>query len=61
MIGQQQTMAVATLRRILLALMAVAIMAAMAVSTTAAPAEARMGHPKLTACSKAKTPPPYCT
>ena len=62
MMGQQQetTISVATLRRTILALMAVAIMAAMVVVTTA-PAEALPSHPKIKACSKAQLAPPYCT
>ena len=61
MIGQQQqTMAVATLRRMILALVAVAIVAAMVVVTTAL-AEAQLGHPKTKSCTKATVPPPFCT
>ena len=47
------------LRRTILALVAVAIMAAMVVVTTA-PAEALPSHPKIKACSKAQAAPPYC-
>ena len=61
MMGQQQEMvAVATLRRTILTLMAVTIMAAMVV-LAAAPAEALPSHPKIKACSKAQEAPPYCT
>ena len=62
MMGQQQVtrISVATLRRTILALMAVAIMAAMVVVTTA-PAEALPSHPKIKACGKAQADPPYCT
>jgi hypothetical protein len=63
MMGQQQqetTISVATLRRTILALMAVAIMAAMVVVMTA-PAEALPSHPKIKACSKAQADPAYCT
>ena len=54
---QQEMMSVATLRRTILALMAVAIMAAMVVLASA-PAVALEGHPKIKACNKAQVPRP---
>jgi acyl-CoA synthetase (AMP-forming)/AMP-acid ligase II len=60
MMGQQQQemTSAATSRRTILALMAVAIMAAMVVSTST-PAEAGEGHLRIKACNKAQVALPF--